>query len=144
MAIDAKRRPIKNPSEAEDKVVVETPEGKFWFECSIYGGRTFTGIDAIKWAVRVEELGAGEILLTSMDRDGTKEGYDIYLTKAVNDRLHIPVIASGGCGRPEHILEVFKKTDVSAALAASIFHYNTYPISLVKSFLKERGIPIRL
>ncbi|MCD6530244.1 imidazole glycerol phosphate synthase subunit HisF [Candidatus Bathyarchaeota archaeon] len=144
VAIDAKRRPIKNPSEAEDKVVVETPEGKFWFECSIYGGRTFTGIDAIKWAMRVEELGAGEILLTSMDRDGTKEGYDIYLTKAVNDRLHIPVIASGGCGRPEHILEVFKKTDVSAALAASIFHYNTYPISLVKSFLKERGIPIRL
>jgi len=144
VAIDAKRRRVHDPSEVEDKIVVETPEGSFWFECSIYGGRTFTGIDAIKWAMKVEELGAGEILLTSMDRDGTKEGYDIYLTKAVNDRLHIPVIASGGCGKPEHMLEVFKKTDVSAALAASIFHYDTYPIRLVKRFLKERGVPIRL
>jgi len=115
-----------------------------WFECSIFGGRKFTGKDAIAWAKEVEELGAGEILLTSMDRDGTKDGYDIALTKAVCDAVRIPVIASGGCGSPEHIAEVFKKTDASAALAASIFHFNEFTVRDVKEFLKKQGIPVRL
>ena len=126
VGIDAKRRYVDNPSDAPDKNVVETDEGYCWFDCSIYGGREFTGMDAIEWAVKCQELGAGEILLTSMDGDGTKEGYDIALNKAINDAIDIPVIASGGGGNPAHILDVFQKTDVSAALAASIFHFKTW------------------
>jgi len=144
VAIDAKRRYVTKPEEADNKIVVETPEGLCWFECSIYGGRKFTGLDAIKWAMEVEERGAGEILLTSMDKDGTKEGYDIPLTRAINERVSVPVIASGGCGILEHISEVFQKTQVSAALAASIFHYGTYSIKEVKEFLATKGIAVRL
>ena len=144
VAIDAKRRYVTGPEEANDKIVIKTPEGLCWFECSIYGGRKFTGVDAIRWAMKVEERGAGEILLTSMDKDGTKEGYDIPLTEAINDRVSIPVIASGGCGASEHISEVFQKTQVSAALAASIFHYGTYSIKEVKEFLAIKGIAVRL
>jgi len=144
VAIDAKRRHVTESEEADDKIIVETPEGPCWFECSIYGGRKFTGLDAIRWAKEVEERGAGEILLTSMDRDGTKEGYDIPLTKAINERVSIPVIASGGCGTLEHISEVFQKTQVSAALAASIFHYGTYSVKEVKEFLAMKGITVRL
>jgi len=144
VAIDAKRRYISRPEEAKDKIVVKTPQGPCWFECSIYGGRKFTGLDAIKWALEVERRGAGEILLTSMDKDGTKEGYDIPLTRAISERVSIPVIASGGCGTLEHILEVFQETPVSAALAASIFHYETYSIKEVKEFLAKEGIAVRL
>ena len=144
VAIDAKRRYVTKPEETESKIVVETPEGPCWFECSIYGGRKFTGLDAIRWAMEVEERGAGEILLTSMDKDGTKEGYDIPLTRAINERVSIPVIASGGCGTLEHISEVFQKTQVSAALAASIFHYGTYSVKEVKEFLAIEGIKVRL
>ncbi len=144
VAIDAKRRYISRPEDVEDRVIIKTSKGLCWFECSIYGGRKFTGLDAIKWALEVEERGAGEILLTSMDKDGTKEGYDISLTKAISERVSIPVIASGGCGTPEHILEVFQKTPVSAALAASIFHYETYSIKEIKEFLAEKGIIVRL
>ena len=144
VGIDAKRRYVDDPSDAPDKNVVETDEGYCWFDCSIYGGREFTGMDAIDWAAKCQELGAGEILLTSMDGDGTKEGYDIALNKAINDAIDIPVIASGGGGNPAHILEVFQKTDVSAALAASIFHFNQYSISDVKEYLKENNIPVRL
>jgi len=144
VAIDAKRRYVTKPEETESKIVVETPEGTCWFECSIYGGRKFTGLDAIRWAMEVEERGAGEILLTSMDKDGTKEGYDIPLTRAINERVSIPVIASGGCGTLEHISEVFQKTQVSAALAASIFHYGTYSVKEVKEFLSIKGIKVRL
>ena len=148
VAIDAKRRYLNDDeierAKAEGKTVVMTDEGACWFECSIFGGRKFTGKDAIAWAKEVEELGAGEILLTSMDRDGTKDGYDIALTKAVCDAVGIPVIASGGCGSPEHIAEVFKKTDASAALAASIFHFNEFTVRDVKEFLKKQGIPVRL
>ena len=144
VAIDAKRRYVTQPSEVKDKIVIETPEGPCWFECSIYGGRKFTGIDALKWAMEVEKRGAGEILLTSMDRDGTKDGYDIPLTKAVSESVNIPIIASGGCGEPKHMLEVFRKTTAEAALAASIFHYDIYPISYVKRFLANHGINVRL
>jgi cyclase len=144
VAIDAKRRYVKSPDEAKDKIVVKTPEGYCWFECSIYGGRKFTGVDAIKWAMEVEERGAGEILLTSMDRDGTVEGYDLVLTDEVSRRVNIPVIASGGCGNLEHIYEVFTKTQAMAALAASIFHYGTYSIREVKEYLVERGVKVRL
>ncbi|MEM2289643.1 MAG: imidazole glycerol phosphate synthase subunit HisF [Candidatus Hadarchaeales archaeon] len=144
VAIDAKRRYVSSPKEAENRVLVETPEGLCWYECSIYGGREFTGVDAIKWAQEVEERGAGEILLTSMDRDGTKEGYDIPLTKVVSERVNIPVIASGGCGNPDHMCEVFKKTRADAALAASIFHYRKYRVREVKEFLLKKGVPVRI
>ncbi|UCF58095.1 MAG: imidazole glycerol phosphate synthase subunit HisF [Deltaproteobacteria bacterium] len=143
VAIDAKRRYVTGAEEADNKIVVETPLGLCWFECAIYGGRKFTGLDAIRWAVQVEERGAGEILLTSMDKDGSKKGYDIPLTKAINDIVNIPVIASGGCGTSEHISEVFQKTEVSAALAASIFHYGTHNIKEVKEFLATKGIAVR-
>jgi cyclase len=144
VAIDAKRRYVRAIDNEKDKIIIDTPEGRCWFECSIYGGRKFTGIDAIKWAMEVEERGAGEILLTSMDMDGGKEGYDIPLTLAINERTHLPVIASGGCGKREHILEVFNKTNTSAALAASIFHYERYSIKEVKEYLSEKGITVRL
>lgn len=144
IGIDAKRRYVKSEKEAKDKNVVETDKGLCWFDCSIYGGREFTGIDAISWAVKCQELGAGEILLTSMDGDGTKEGYDLELTKAINDAVDIPVIASGGVGEPKHILDAFKVSDASAALAASIFHFNEYPISDVKQYLAKNGVNVRL
>jgi len=144
VAIDAKRRYVTDPEEAQNKIIVKTSKGICWFECSIYGGRKFTGLDAVRWALEVEERGAGEILLTSMDKDGTKEGYDIPLTKAINERVGIPVIASGGCGTLQHIYEVFRKTQVSAALAASIFHYETYSVKEVKEFLARKGLALRL
>jgi len=118
-------------------------EGDSW-KCYIYGGRERTEVDAVEWAKKVEELGAGEILLTSMDRDGTKDGYDLELTRAISEAVNIPVIASGGVGNPEHILEAFTKGKADAALAASIFHYAEYPIPEVKKYLKEKGIPVRL
>lgn len=140
VAIDAKRR----YEEKEGKFIVETKEGKCWFEVHTYGGRKPTGLDAIQWAIKVEKLGAGEILLTSMDRDGTEKGFDLELTRSVSENVNIPVIASGGAGRPEHFLEVFSIGKADAALAASIFHYNKYSIRFIKRFLKERGVEVRL
>ena len=119
-------------------------QGKYWFEVKIYGGKEGTGIDAIQWAQRIESLGAGEILLTSIDTDGTEYGYDIELTKAICEAVRIPVIASGGCVEPEHMSCVFKRTDVDAALAASIFHYDKYSVGRVKNFRKKNGIKIRI
>ncbi len=144
IGIDAKRRYVNHPDDAPDKTVIETDKGYCWFDTSIYGGREFTGIDAIQWAVKCQDLGAGEVLLTSMDGDGTQNGYDIELNKAINDAVDIPVIASGGVGEPKHILEVFEKTDVSAALAASIFHFNQYSIGTVKEYLKKNNVAVRL
>lgn len=125
IAIDAKRR------------------GEAW-EVYTHGGRVPTGIDAVQWAKRMEEMGAGEILLTSMDRDGTKDGYDIELTRTISEQVNIPIIASGGVGTLEHLYEglVFGKAD--AVLAASIFHYREYTIVQVKSYLKEKGVIVRL
>jgi cyclase len=117
---------------------------RIWFEVYSHGGRVPTGRDALEWAQQAEALGAGELLLTSIDRDGTEAGYDIELTRAVAERVRIPIIASGGCGHPEHILEVLTRGGADAALAASIFHYGKYPIPCVKQFLRERGIEVRL
>jgi len=144
VAIDAKRRYVHGEEETRGREIIDTREGKCWFECSFYGGRKFTGVDAIKWAMEVEERGAGEIMLTSMDRDGTKDGFDLELTSAICDRVNMPVIASGGCGLPSHIKDVFKFTDASAALAASIFHYKEYTVQEVKRYLKENGVHVRL
>ncbi|MGC8764277.1 MAG: imidazole glycerol phosphate synthase subunit HisF [Brevinematia bacterium] len=110
----------------------------------INGGRIDTGLDAVEWAKKVEELGAGEILLTSMDRDGTKNGYDIELTARIASSVSIPVIASGGAGKKEHFLEAFVKANASAALAASLFHFRELSIGEIKNFLKEKNIPVRL
>ncbi|MCX6650677.1 MAG: imidazole glycerol phosphate synthase subunit HisF [Methanomassiliicoccales archaeon] len=108
-----------------------------------HGGRKNANLDMVEWARRVEELGAGEILLTSMDADGTKDGYDIAMTRAVADAVDIPVIASGGCGSPQHILEVLKETKAAAALAASIFHYGQCTVGNVKQYLRENGVEVR-
>jgi imidazole glycerol-phosphate synthase subunit HisF len=140
VAIDAKRK------YGEDGTHVfkdHREKKKYWFEVRIYGGKVETGIDAIEWARKVESLGAGEILLTSIDADGTENGYDINLTKYICNATRIPVIASGGCGAPNHMLEVFRKTDVDAALAASIFHYQKSTVDKVKNYLKKNGISIR-
>ncbi len=160
LAIDAKRRYLDGegdgagrggdsndspPPPPEGTVLFEDGRGKrFWFEVFVYGGKKGTGIDAVLWAKRGAELGAGEILLTSIDRDGTGDGYDLALTGAVVDAVRIPVIASGGCGRPEDMLEVFAKTGVDAALAASIFHYESGSVDRVKGLLQDHGVPVRL
>jgi len=117
--------------------------GDSW-ELYIHGGRTPTGIDAVEWAVKMRDFGAGEILLTSMDRDGTRVGYDIELTKTICDCVDIPVIASGGVGTLEHFYEGFAKTGVDAALAASIFHFGEHTVGEVKRYLAQKGIKVRL
>lgn len=114
------------------------------WEVMINGGRTRTKLKVTDWAKEVEKLGAGEILLTSMDKDGTKDGYDIELTKVVSEKVNIPIIASGGAGEPRHLYEVLVNGKADAALAASIFHRREYSISKVKEFLRQRGVEIRL
>ncbi len=114
------------------------------WEVVIHGGRTPTGIDAVQWAREAESLGAGEILLTSMDRDGTREGYDIPLTRAISEAVNLPVIASGGAGNLEHLAEVIAQGGADAVLAASIFHYGEYGIREAKEFLASKGIPMRI
>jgi len=118
-------------------------DGALW-TVHIYGGREPTDLDAVSWAQNAESLGAGEILLTSMDRDGTKDGYDLELTSLVSASVSIPVIASGGCGTVEHLYRVFDEGKADAALAASIFHYQAHTIQEAKAYLAERGIPVRL
>jgi cyclase len=130
VAIDARRR-------------VADDAGRGW-EVFTHGGRTPTGLDALAWATRMEEAGAGEILLTSMDRDGTKIGYDIALTRAVADRVRIPVIASGGAGTLAHLHEALDAGGASAALVASLFHYGEYTVREAKTYLAARGVTVRL
>ena len=125
----------------DGKKTGRTPSG---YEISIHGGRTMTGIDCLEWATKVEDLGAGEILLTSMDADGTKDGYDIPMTRAVTDIVGIPVIASGGAGTAEHLRDVIVNANADAVLAASIFHYREIPIRELKKYLQSQGIPVRL
>jgi len=129
VAIDAKRTGSGTPGR---------------FEVYTYGGRKPTGIDVVSWAERAARLGAGEILLTSMDRDGTKDGYDLDLTRAVSERVIIPVIASGGAGTFEHFYDAFALGKADAALAASVFHYRTHSIRETKTYLRSRGIPVRM
>jgi cyclase len=129
VAIDARRRAAADPSRG--------------WEVFTHGGRKATGIDAIDWARRVVELGAGEILLTSMDRDGTREGFDLELTRAVADAVSVPVIASGGVGRLEHLAEGISIGRADAVLAASIFHYGEFTVRQAKRYLAGRGIPMR-
>ncbi|HPB33128.1 MAG TPA: imidazole glycerol phosphate synthase subunit HisF, partial [Candidatus Sumerlaeota bacterium] len=132
VAIDAKRRP---------------PNGEgspLSWEVFTHGGRTPTGRDAVEWARKVEELGAGEILLTSMDCDGTQNGYDLKLTRAISEAVTIPVIASGGAGSLEHLADALQEGKADAVLAASIFHFGTFSIRQAKKYLADRGIPMRL
>ncbi|HWQ69951.1 MAG TPA: imidazole glycerol phosphate synthase subunit HisF [Patescibacteria group bacterium] len=132
LAIDAKLNPKP-----------ETRNPELRWEVYTHGGRTPTGRDAVEWARQGEALGAGEILLTSMDRDGTKDGYDLALTRAVVDAVTIPVIASGGAGTLEHLYEALVKGRADAALAASIFHFREYAIQDAKAYLRGRGVPVR-
>ena len=114
------------------------------FEVHTHGGRKPTGLEAVAWARRVVELGAGEIVLTSMDADGTKNGYDLELTRLVADAVDVPVVASGGCGHPDHIIDVLKHTRADAALAASIFHYGEHTIAETKQAMADAGLPVRI
>jgi cyclase len=119
-------------------------DGHERWEVHIHGGRTPTGLEAVSWAKQVEELGAGEIVLTSMDCDGTCDGYDLEITAAVSSAVHIPVVASGGAGCPEHLADAILLGKADAALAASIFHFGQYTIDETKKIMAERGIPVRL
>ena len=121
----------------------QIPAEERW-EVYTHGGRNATGIDAVEWAQRMEEFGAGEILLTSMDRDGTRDGYDIPLTRSVVDAVSIPVIASGGVGSLEHLYDGFVRAGASACLAASIFHYREHTIGEAKEYLRDRGVAVRI
>jgi cyclase len=119
-------------------------EGKTIFEVHTHGGRKPTGLEAVAWAQEVVRLGAGEIVLTSMDRDGTQDGYDLEMTAAVVAAVDVPVVASGGCGSPEHMRQVLAEAGADAALAASIFHYGQYTIGQTKRYLADHGLPVRL
>lgn len=119
-------------------------DGREVWEVHTHGGRKGTGLEAVAWARRVEELGAGEIVLTSMDADGTKNGYDLEITRAVSDAVSIPVVASGGAGRPEHLADAILLGKADAALAASIFHFGEFTIHETKQIMADRGIPVRM
>ena len=119
-------------------------DGKEFWEVFIHGGRTPTGIEVVEWAQRVEELGAGEIVVTSMDRDGTKDGYDLPITQAVSKAVSIPVVASGGAGNPQHMVDAILMAQADAVLAASIFHFGQYTIAQTKHLMAQNGIPVRL
>lgn len=125
-------------------LAIDAKKQKDHWEVFINGGRTPTGINALEWARKAAKLGAGEILLTSMDYDGTKDGYDLELTKAVTKHVDIPVIASGGAGKLEDFYDVFALANADAALAASLFHYEVYSIKQVKEYLKQKGVAVRI
>jgi len=126
------------------KKVGKSPKIPSGYEVVIDGGRTYTGIDALYWAKKAEELGAGEICLNSIDADGTQQGYELELTRLISTNVEIPVIASGGAGKPEHLLEVLTVGKADAALVASIVHYGMYSIYELKKFLHDNGIKVRL
>ncbi|MDG5776369.1 imidazole glycerol phosphate synthase subunit HisF [Haloarculaceae archaeon H-GB1-1] len=139
ISVDARRR------YDEDGEYYEEIDGEScWFECTVKGGREGTGLDVVEWAEEAEERGSGELFVNSIDADGTKDGYDIPLVRAVTDAVSTPVIASSGCGGPEDMYEVFTEADADAGLAASIFHFGEYSIAETKEYLAERGVPVRL
>ena len=143
VAIDAKKTRGSPKANLRTGSRSEPRAGDSW-NVWTYGGRKDTGKDAIEWAQKAQDLGAGEILLTSMDSDGVKTGYDLELTRAISEAVSIPVIASGGAGKPEHLLAAFKEGKADAALAASIFHFDEYSIKSVKEYLQKNGVPMRL
>lgn len=150
-----------NSAAVSDSSIIKAGAEKFGSQCIVlaidakkslngrwkvytHGGRKETPLDAVEWAKQAVELGAGEILLTSMDKDGTKNGYDIELTRAISEAVNVPVIASGGAGTLEHLYEVLKDGKADAVLAASIFHFGTYTIQQTKLFLREKGVSVRI
>jgi cyclase len=139
ISVDAKRR-----FDEQGEHYVQIDGESCWFECTVKGGREGTDLDVVEWAAEAEARGAGELFVNSIDADGTEEGYDVPLTKAVCDAVSTPVIASSGCGGPEDMYEVFTDAGADAALAASIFHYGEYSIRETKEYLSEHGLPIRL
>jgi len=139
ISVDARRR-----FDEEGEHYAEVDGESCWFECTVKGGREGTGVDVVEWANEAESRGAGELFINSIDADGTKDGYDIPLTKAVCDSVSTPVIASSGCGAPEDMYEVFTEAGADAGLAASIFHFDEYTIRDVKEYLDERDVPVRL
>jgi len=141
VAIDARRR---GDGPRADQSSIRNPQASIvrW-EVYSHGGRTPTGLDAVEWARRVQELGAGEILLTSMDRDGTRDGYDLELTRAIAEAVSLPVIASGGAGTLDHLFRAMNDGKASAVLAASIFHFGEFTIHEAKEYLRARGLPVR-
>ena len=145
VAIDAKRvEPGPQGDVRVDQTVQDIVlDAESRWQVYVHGGRTPTGIDALKWARRAAELGAGELLVTSMDTDGQLSGYDLELLRAISDSVTIPVIASGGAGEPDHLLQAIEKGRVDAVLAASIFHFGTHPIGEVKEYLRQHGVPVR-
>ncbi len=138
ISVDARRR-----YDAAGEYYAEVDGESCWFECTVKGGREGTGLDVIEWATEAEARGAGELFVNSIDADGTKDGYDVPLTKAVCDEVSTPVIASSGCGGPEDMYEVFTEAGADAGLAASIFHFDEYSIQDVKEYLDDRDVPVR-
>ncbi len=141
IAIDALREHVNQAEKG--KYIIDSPEGKFWGNIVIYGGTKKTGMDLVDWSIQVTEMGVSEILFTSKDADGTKDGYDIPLTRAIAENVKIPVTASGGCGHPYHMLQALTEGKAAAALAASIFHFNQYTVKEVKTYLKGRGVAVK-
>ncbi|NVM55214.1 MAG: imidazole glycerol phosphate synthase subunit HisF [Candidatus Helarchaeota archaeon] len=141
IAIDALR--TSGNEDSSGKYIIDSPDGNFWGNVVIYGGTKTTGIDLVDWSIQVAEMGVGEILFTSKDADGTKDGYDLPLTRAIAENVKIPVTASGGCGHPYHMLEALTEGKADAALAASIFHYNQYTVKEVKDYLRGRGVLVK-
>jgi cyclase len=142
--IDPRRVTKARPQDGEAHAPAHDSHSPTWWEVHINGGRIPTGLEAVAWARRVEALGAGEIVLTSMDADGTKNGYDLEMTRAVSTAVGIPVVASGGAGCPEHLREALTAGAADAALAASIFHYGEYSIIETKRYLADHGVAVRL
>ena len=142
VAIDAKQVSQGKTGAGSQPAELSLEESSRW-EVYTHGGRNATGLDAVKWAIRAVELGAGEILLTSMDADGHQAGYDLELTRAISEAVPVPVIASGGAGELEHLYQAFSQGKADAVLAASIFHFGTYSIAQAKEYLASRGIPVR-
>ncbi|WP_122090706.1 imidazole glycerol phosphate synthase subunit HisF [Halalkalicoccus subterraneus] len=139
ISVDSKRR-----FDERGEYYTEIDGESCWFECTVKGGREGTGIDVVEWAAEAESRGAGELFVNSIDTDGTKEGYDLPVTRAVCEAVSTPVIASSGAGGPEHMHEVFEEAGADAALAASIFHFGEYSIEEVKAYLDEHDVPVRL